>query len=416
MEQKRIVVIATLDTKGEEAAYMKSLITERGHIPLLIDAGVFSGQYSSVADVRNDKVANSVGLTIEKIRNSKDEGEAISLMIEGVSSVVEQLLIEDKIDGLVSIGGSMGTSLGLKVMQNISFNIPKLMVSTIAFTPIVPPGSASIDQIMMQTIADLRGLNTITKMVLKRAVGAICGAVEEQSREASKEKPAVGISGLGGHKIVEYCRSLLKEKGYEPINFPSTGTNALEKLIMDGFFDGVLDISIFELVNLVCGGHIKGGEQKLVAACEKGTPQVIAPGALDFFAWMGGSDTLPCKYKDRYIHPHNPLVDLIATSEEEKIAVLEQIIERVNRARGPTVLLIPLKGFSRLDEEGMPFHNPGMGKKVFDILKQGITNNRVEVIEIDAHINDPIFAETAVNLICRGMYLNDVGSQNRIRY
>lgn len=407
MKQKRIAIIATLDTKGEEGAYIKSLIAKRGHIPLLIDAGVFRSQYSSVSDISNEKVIESLEPTMQKsmqkIRSSETmtgagEHEAISLMTEGVSTVVKQLLAERKIDGLISIGGSMGTSLALKVMQNIPITIPKLMLTPMAFTPIIPSGFTSIDQIMMQTIADPVGLNQITKMTIKRAVGVICGAAEEQD-ELIKEKPVVGITGLGGHRIVALCRSLLKEKGYEPINFTAVGTNAMERLITEGFVDGVIDLTVYDLATVVCGAAVKGGEEKYIAGCRKGIPQVITPGGIDYFGWAGTVDTLPPEYKKRNIHQHNPMVIMIPTIEEERTAVLNQIIERVNQARERTFLLIPLRGFSRVDKEGMPFYIPGGGKKVFDTLKRGITNNRVEVVEIDAHINDPIFGETAVRLL-----------------
>jgi uncharacterized protein (UPF0261 family) len=399
--QRRIVLIATLDTKGEEANYIKSLVAQKGHIPTLIDAGVFRSQYSCAADVSNDEVANSVGLSIQEVQNSKEEDTAISLMAKGASIVVEQLLAEGKIDGLICIGGSMGTSLGLKIMRDIPINIPKLMVSTIAFTPTIPLGSTSIDQTMMQTIADLRGLNTITRMVLKRATGAICGMVEAQDREESKKNPVVGITGLGGHKVVEYCRSLLLERGYEPIIFHSVGTNACEKLVADGFVDALIDLSMFELVNFVCGGDIKGAERKISAACEKGLSQVIAPGAIDFFAWSRGLDTLPAKYRDRNIHIHNPLVILVPTTEEERVSVLNIIIERVNQTRGPTALLVPSKGFSRLDREGMPFYDPNAGENAFGVLKRGIINSLVKLTKIDAHINDTVFAEAAVSELVR---------------
>ncbi len=402
MKGKKIIIIATLDTKGEEAQYLQELVFAHGHIPTVIDSGVFCG-HSFTGDISNETVANSIGLTIQEIQSSKDEGVAISLMIKGVAQVIQQLLEKNKVDGLIAIGGSMGTSLGLKVMKDIPLGIPKLMLSTVAFTPFITPDSVSIDQVMMQTITDLRGINTITKTVLKRAVGAICGMVEAQANDEVKEKLVVGLTGLGGHKVVEKCKPLLSHQGYEPVIFHSVGTSACEKLVTEGFVDGLLDFSMFELVNLVCGGEVKGGELKINAACDKGIPQVIVPGALDFFSWSGGIDTLPVKFRDRNNHIHNPLVVLIPTTEEEKIAVAHEMIERINRAFVPTVVLLPLRGFSRLDNIGMPFYNPDSGKKIYELFKQSLTNCNVEVIALDAHINDNIFAETAVRLLVERM-------------
>lgn len=396
MKQKRIVIIATLDTKGEEADYLRKSVIQKGHIPTVIDSGVYTG-HSYTADISNEKVANSIGLTIQEIQNSKDEGEAISLMIKGVSTVIQQLVAEGQADGILAIGGSMGTSLGLKVMKSIPVSIPKLMLSTIAFTPYITSDSVSIDMTMMQTITDLRGINTITKTVLKKAVGAICGMAEVD--EEVKQKFVVGLTGLGGHMVVEKCRPLLIENGYEPVIFHSVGTGACEQLVIEGFVDGLLDFSMFELVNLVCEGEVKGGELKITAACEKGIPQVIAPGALDFFSWSGSLDTLPDKFKDRNNHVHNPLVILIPTTEEERIAVANEMIERINKAHVPTALLFPLRGFSRQDNKGMPFYNPGAAQKVFEIFKHGIKNSMVDLVPLNAHINDDVFAETAVRLL-----------------
>jgi uncharacterized protein (UPF0261 family) len=271
------------------------------------------------------------------------------------------------------------------------------MLSTVAFTPLIPFGSGSMDQILMQTVTDIRGLNTITKMTIKRGVDALCGIVEGQEK-IIKEKPIVGVTGLGGHKIVEYCADLLNQKGFEGIVFHSVGVNSGEKLIREGFVDGMLDLCVFELVNMVCGGDVAGADEKLTAACEKGIPQIVSAGAIDFFAWSRGVDAMPPEYKKRNFVIHNPMVILVPTNDEEKLAVLNLMIERLNKAKGPAIVLVPLKGFSRLDKEGMPFHNPSVPKRAYEELKGRINNSMVKVMKIDAHINDPLYGETAVNL------------------
>ena len=402
MKGKHVVIVATLDTKGEEGTYIKDLVLKKGHIPMLVDTGVFDSPYSSHANIDNEAVARSIGLTMEEIRDGKrvggaGEGEAIALMIKGACTVVQQLLTEGKMQGLLCIGGSMGTSVGSAVMKDIPFNIPKVMLSTVAFTPLIPFGSGSIDQMLMQTIADLRGLNTLTKLTMKRAVDALCGIIEGQEKTI-KKKPIIGVTGLGGHKIVEYCVDLLNQRGFEGIVFHSIGANSAEKLIKEGFVDGMLDLCVFELVNMVCGGDVGGSEEKITAGCEKGIPQLISAGAIDFFAWSRGVDAMPPEYKKRNFEIHNPMVILVPTNDEEKSAVLDLMIERVNKANGPTIVLVPLKGFSRLDKEGMPFHDSSVPKRVYDELKGRITNSVVEVMKIDAHINDPFFGETAVDL------------------
>ncbi|MDO9534655.1 MAG: Tm-1-like ATP-binding domain-containing protein [Bacillota bacterium] len=396
--KKMIVVIATLDTKSSEAKYLKDLISERGHTPIVIDVGIF-GKHSFDPDFNHEAVAEAAGSSVQDVQNCKGEGEAISIMARGASKIVNKQADEGRVDGLVSIGGSMGTSLGLAVMQSLPVKIPKLMLSSIAFTPMVTPGSVSIDQVMMQTIGDLWGLNRITKMALQRAAGAICGMVEAQKEEEKEEKGIIAITTLGVHSYVDYCKPLLLEKGYEPVVFHAVGTNACEKLVRDGYLKGLLDLAIYELVNFVCGGAISGGEEKIKAACEKGIPQVIAPGALDFFTWTGTIDSLPLKFQKRNIHMHNPLVLLVQTSSKEKQEIARLIVERVNKTKGPTVLLVPLKGFSSLDTLGKPFYDPEAGKKFAGVMHKGITNNLVEIVELNLHINDPLFGERAAQLL-----------------
>jgi len=399
--KQHVVIVVTMDTKGEEGKYIKDLILEKGHIPILVDAGVFESPYSSDADITNKAVAQSVGLTMEKVREGKrvggaGEGEAIDLMIKGAVTVVQQLLKEGKMQGILCIGGSMGTSVGMTVMKDIPFSIPKVMLSTVAFTPLIPFGAGSIDQMLAQTIADMRGLNTVTRMTIRRGVDALCGMIEGQEKTV-KQKPIVGITGLGGHRIVEYCADLLNQKGFEGVVFHSIGVNSAEKLIKEGFVDGMLDLCIFELVNLVCGGDVAGADEKLTAGCEKGIPQLISAGAIDFFAWSRGVDAMPPEIRKRKFEVHNPMVILVPTNDEEKSAVLDLMIERVNKATGPTIILVPLGGFSRLDKKGMPFHDPSVPRRVYEEFKKRITNNMVQVRTIDAHINDPLFGETAVN-------------------
>jgi uncharacterized protein (UPF0261 family) len=251
---------------------------------------------------------------------------------------------------------------------------------------------------MIQSVADLWGLNRITRMALQRAAGAICGMVEEQEEKEGEEKPLVAISALGVHTYVDRCKSLLLEKGYEPVVFHSVGTGALEKLIRQGYFSGALDLSCYELVNDVCGGPVKGGDEKFTAACEKGIPQVIALGALDFFPWPM-SERLPAKFKNRTKSLH-ALVNLIQTTPQEQQKIAEALAGKINKAIAPTVVLVPLKGFSKLDRsKEMPFYDPEAGRRFVRVLKKKVSNPFVEIEEMEAHINDPIFAERATALL-----------------
>lgn len=394
-----IVILATLDTKADEAGYLKELIQARGHHALLIDVGIKS-KPGLEPDFTHDQVAAAAGLSMAEIRGSDNEGEAISAMALGAAALMGELISRDRIDGLLAIGGSMGTSLGLQVMRELPVTIPKLMLSSIAFTSMVTTEAVSIDQVMMQTVGDLWGLNPVTRRSLRRAAGAICGMVETAEEETATDKAVIAITILGVHDYANRCRSLLQERGYEPVFFHAVGTGACDKLIRQGYIDALLELAPYELINQVCGGSISGGQEKINAACQEGIPQVITPGALDFFTWAGSGETIPPQFRDRKLHMHNPLVYLIGTTLREKEKIALELLERVNRARGPTTLLIPLQGFSCLDgKEGLPFYDPQAAPLVSRILREGVNNSLVRVVETDAHINDPVFIEQAVALL-----------------
>ena len=396
---KNIMIIGTLDTKGEEALYLKELIKKRGHDPLVMDVGT-GGEVSFQPDFTRQEVALATGRTLKGILATTEKyTDALTAMAQGAKSIIQKLVAEKKIDGLLSIGGALGTTEALLIMRDLPLNIPKLALSTVAFVAdLINSEVVSIDQAMIQSVADLWGLNRITRMALQRAAGAICGMVEEQEERGGEERPLVAISALGVHTYVDQCKSLLVEKGYEPVVFHSVGTGALEKLIRQRYISGVLDLACYELINYVCGGPVKGGEEKFTAACEEGIPQVIAPGALDFFPWPK-QVPFPDKFKNRTMSLH-ARANLIKTTpqEQEKTALL--LAEKINKAKAPAIVLIPLNGFSRLDiGKEMPFYEPGAGRRFADVLKEKVSNPLVEIEEMEVHINDPVFAERATALL-----------------
>ena len=394
---KNIGIVVTLDTKSDEALFLKEVIKGRGNNPLVIDVGI-GGKVPFRPDFTREEVALATGRSLEEIRKDR-YSDALAAMAMGAKSIIENLITKGKIDGLLAIGGGLGTSQAVLTMRELPLSLPKLILSTVAFVSgAVNTEIVSVDMTMMQSVSDLWGINPITKMSLQRAAGAICGMAEEQEEIKTKGKLLVAISALGVNTYVDRCKSLLSEKGYEPVVFHSVGTGALEKLIRQGYINAALDLCCYELVNHVCGGIVKGGQDKFIAGCEKGIPQVIALGAMDFFP-LFISDPIPAELKERIIIPHG-LVNLIKTSpqEQEKIAIL--IAEKINKATAPTVVLVPLKGFSRLDSsKEMPFYEPGAGRRFFGVLKQKVSNPVVEIEEIDAHINDDAFAERATALL-----------------
>lgn len=396
---KNIAVVVTLDTKGEEARYLKGLIERRGHRALVIDVGI-RGALLFKPDFNREKVASATGSSLEKIvSGAPTHSHALAAMASGAKTIIKQLISEKKIDAVLSIGGGLGTTQASIIMPELPLSIPKLTLSTVAFVAGAMSGEmVSIDGSMMQSPADLWGVNSLTKIALQRAAGAICGMAEEQDEKEAGEANRVAISTLGLHSYVDQCKSLLIENGYEPVVFHSIGTGALEKLVRQGYFSGALDLSCYELVSFVSGGIVRGGEEKFTAACEKGIPQVIGLGGLDFFP-LFSYQPIPARLRGRTVFAQG-MVNLIKTSPPEQRKIADLLAQRLGKARVPTVVLVPLKGFSKLDSgRGTPFYEPGAGRRFAEVLKEKLSNPLVRLEAMEAHINDPAFAERATALL-----------------
>lgn len=396
---KTILVVGTMDTKSEESLYLKDLIERRGHKAVLMDIGA-GGAVPFQPDFDREEVALATGRSLEEIKkNVHAYSDVLAAMAMGARTLIQGYIEEGKIDALLCIGGGLGTTQATMIMPALPLHVPKLILSTVAFVPgALSPEMISIDQTMMQSASDLWGLNRITRIALQRAAGAICGMAEEQEEKEAVGKPLVGISTLGVHAYADRCKSLLAQNGYEPVVFHSIGSGGLEKLISQGYFSGTLDLSCYEVVNQVCGGIVKGGEEKFSAACQKGIPQVIGLGALDFFP-LFASQPLPAHCENRTVLPHG-MVNLIKTTPEEQAKIAGLMADKINKAVAPVAVLVPLLGFSKLDHgKEMPFHEPGAGQRFASVLREKVDNPRVEVEEIEVHINDPAFAERATQLL-----------------
>jgi uncharacterized protein (UPF0261 family) len=402
-QSKNILIIGTMDTKAEEALYMAEIIKNRGHNALLMDIGI-GGTVPFKPEFTREEVALATGRPFGEVIASAAGryADALSTMANGAKAIIEELNAQRKIDGLLSLGGSQGTCQALTIMRNLPLRISKFAISTVAFiAEIINSEVVSIDQAMSQSVADLEGLNRITRLALQRAAGAICGMVEEQKEEEDKKR-AIAISSLGVFEYAGHCKKLLQEKGYEPIVFHSVGTGAMEKIIQQGYVSGVLDLTCYELINLVTGGAIRGGEEKFSAACEKGIPQVIAPGALDFFPWP-----IAMPFPDRWVERkkiRHGFVDLVMTLPEEQKETALRLATKINKTTVPITVLVPLFGFSCLDQsKEMPFYDFGAGKRFATVLRENVSNPLVEIEEIDAHINDPVFVERATDLLLNNL-------------
>ncbi len=397
---KTIIVIGTLDTRGEEIKYLADKIQEQGHETKIIDVGVL-GSTPFQPSISRDEVAEAAGTTIKDIIALHHEGRAMSAMAAGTSKVLKQLYDRSQLDGVIAAGGSMSTSLALEAIQSIPLGVPKLILSTIAFSPLVKPELVCADLSMMLWPAGLYGLNNISRSVLNAAAGAISGAAAVFEKQAAKKKKTVGITSLGTSqlKYVETLRPALEERGYDVAVFHTLGMGgqAYEQAIKDGLIDVALDLSLVELVDEVVGGVTTAGKFRLKAAAEKGIPQIVGAGAIGHSFWFAGRP-LPPGLKDRKHHRHNQLLTIVFGETDDKAKVGRLVAERLNEAKGPTSVVIPLVGWVEGDRHPKsPLHDPEGGKAFSEALKSNLKPG-LKVIELDCHVNDPQFSETVLNL------------------
>jgi uncharacterized protein (UPF0261 family) len=398
---KTIAVIATLDTKGAEAKYIKEQIEKRGMGVLVIDTGLRGDPIDLKADITREMFAEASGTTVEAVRK-EGRGQAIEMMAKGIAKVSREYYDRGQFQGMLAIGGSDGALLASAGMQAVPLGVPKFIVTPIAegketFGPYV--GTADI--IMMHSVVDMLGINEISRKILDNAVGAVMGMVEMAVDPTIRARNLIAVTMYGNTTpAVMRAKNLLEAKGYEVVVFHPNGTGgrAMEELIEQGLFNAVLDMTTHEITDELCNGLHAAGPHRLEAAGKKGIPQVIVPGAVDFI--LGGPmHELPPEWKKRKVYYFNQAVSLIRTTKEEMVTIGKIMAEKINMAVGPTLVLIPLGGFSMYTHEGELLHDPEGDQAWIQSLKKHLKPH-IPVMEVAAHINDPIFAETAVdNLI-----------------
>lgn len=401
---KTIAVIGTLDSKGEEHAFVADLIRARGHGTLLIDLGT-GGAPVVEPDVDRYEVAAAAGLDLQPLIDRKDRGECVVAMSEAAPVYLSKLVADGRIDGVISLGGGGGTALGTAAMRALPTGFPKLMVSTLA-SGNTAHYVGSKDITMMPSIVDVAGLNRVSKTIFTRAAGAVCGMVEEQVSNSGDERPLIAASMFGNTtECVDIARGILEEVGYEVLVFHATGTGGktMESLVADGMIAGVLDITITEWADELTGGVLSAGPERLDAAGKAGVPAIVTPGCLDM-ANFGERDTVPEKYEGRNFYIHNPQVTLMRTTPEECAQLGKILAEKVNAYTGPVSVLLPTKAISIISAAGQPFHDPAADKALYDAIRENLSN-KAELIEVDAQINDPEFATA-----CAGALLKNLGN------
>lgn len=394
---KTIAIIGTFDTKGTEFEFIKKLVREQGLDTLCIHAGAFEPLFAP--DVSNAEVAASVGVSMEEISSKRDRAFATDVMSRGAEKLIPELYAQGRFDGIISVGGSGGTSMATPAMRALPIGVPKVMVSTMASGNVSQYVGTS-DVVMFPSVVDAEGLNAISMEIFSNAVNAVVGMVKNKKPLAHENKPIIAATMFGvTTPCIKTAKAYLEEQGYEVLVFHATGTGGrtMETLINAGFIKGVLDITTTEWCDELFGGVLNAGSHRLEAAGACGVPQVVSVGALDMVNF-GPLDTVPEQYRGRNLYKHNPTVTLMRTTKEENIRLGEVVAEKLNAAKSPTALMLPLRGVSAIDGEGQPFNDPEADKALFDTLRANIGSN-VELIELDSNVNDDAFALAAAKKI-----------------
>jgi uncharacterized protein (UPF0261 family) len=394
----------TFDTKGTEFAFLKSLLEKQGFHCICADAGVLNPP-SFAPDISREDVFLAAGTTLNKVLLEKNRGEAVEAAANGLAKIALDLFNQGKIHGVLGMGGSAGTTLGTSAMRALPFGIPKIMVSTLASGQVRPFVGVK-DITMMHSVVDICGLNRISKKVLSNAAYAIAGMLNAPAISSTLEKPLLAATMFGvTTPCVELGRNILEQSGREVLVFHATGTGGLtmESFIRDGLIKGVLDITTTELADELVGGILSAGNKRLTAAGIMGIPQVISVGALDMVNF-GPMDTVPEKFRSRRLYAHNSNVTLMRTTPEENDLLGKEIALKANAAKGPTAIIFPLHGISALDASGQPFWWPQANQALRESLKLWLSPG-VEYIEMDLHINDPVFGEACAQKLIN--YLKD---------
>ncbi|MGO9274937.1 MAG: Tm-1-like ATP-binding domain-containing protein [Terriglobia bacterium] len=400
--RKTVAIIGTLDTKGEEFAFLRSRIERAGLATLVIDCGVLDAP-AFAPDISRREVATAAGHEFMDLLATRDRGRSIAVMAAGASNVVRRLFQEGRIHGLISLGGSAGTTIGTAAMRLLPAGFPKLMVSTLASGD-TRPYVGTKDIAMLYPIVDISGLNRLSRRILGNAAAAIAGMVGQEEGEGRQDKLLIAATMFGvTTPCVTMARHILEQHGFEVLVFHATGTGgeAMESLIADGYVAAVLDITTTELADELAGGVMSAGPHRLEAAGAKGVPQVVCPGAIDMVNF-GPLDSVPEKYRERRLYVHNPNVTLMRTTPEECAELGRITAEKLNRARGPVAFLMPLRGVSAIDAAGLPFWWPEADSSYLDALKANL-HPRVRLLEVDAHINDESFARSAADSLLQLM-------------
>ncbi|MET9881796.1 Tm-1-like ATP-binding domain-containing protein [Streptomyces sp. NPDC006430] len=402
-----VVLVGTLDTKGVEYGWLREGLLRTGVEVIMVDAGIM-GEPRVPADVPREEVARAAGTELSHLRADADRGAAVTTMAEGAEATLLRLHAEGRLHAVLAIGGSGGTSIATRAMRALPLGVPKLMVSSMASGDVAPYVGSS-DITMMYSVVDIAGINSISAPVLANAVEAAAGmakAFERASLELRRparlgagSRPLIAASMAGVTTTgVDAARERMTELGYEVLVFHVSGTGGrtLETLAGQGIFAGVLDLTLSELADDLCGGILTAGPDRLSAAGRAGIPQVVSLGALDMVKF-GPPGSLPERVRYRRVRVHNPSITVIRTTEAECTELGRRIAAKLRPATGPTAVCLPLRGLSTLGAPGGPYYDPTADRALFTALREGLRGSTARLYDYDTHINDPAFGRAAAD-------------------
>jgi len=397
-----IIILATLDTKGEEAGFLRDQIEKLGNNTIVIDSGVI-GEPGIKADYTNAQVADRGGIPLKKLLVNPTREKAAPVMAAGAVSIVKELIESGKAQGIISMGGTQGTSLSASVMRELPYGLPKIMVSTMASSDV----SVFIDIkdiIMMPSVSDILGLNPVLKRILTSAAAAISGMVAAGTSIDIGDKPLIGICNVGittpGTMI---AIDLFNDKGYDTIVFHGVGTGgrAMEEMMKEGIIGAVFDYALVEISNHLYQGLNDGGPDRLTTAGKLGLPQVISPGGIEVLAfWVKEGEPLPEKWKGRKEIRHSPLITTVRAGKKEMLEAAREVVKRLQFTKDEAVFMLPKGACSIYSQKGTVFYDPEADRVFTEYIKDNLPGN-FRIIEVDSDLTDKPFVEEGVKQMAR---------------
>lgn len=396
---KRILVAGTWDTKNDELGYMRDVIIAQGGEVVAMDVSVL-GDPSQPVDISKDAVAEAAGSSIAAAIAAGDENTAMQIMATGAATVTSRLHAEGKIDGAIVLGGTMGTDLALDLVSALPLGVPKYIVSTVSFSPMIPPERIPADVQMILWAGGLYGLNSICKASLSQAAGAVLGAA--RAVEAPRrDRPLIGMTSFGKTvlRYMVHLKPALEARGFEVAIFHATGMGgrAFESLAAEGAFAAVLDFAPQEVGNHLFGSAISAGPDRMTAAGQKGVPQIVSIGCHDLVDLVGWHP-VPDRFRDSPFHAHNRILSSVVLSPAERRDVARAITKRIGQAKGPVTLIVPNQGAHEWDREGGPLRDEAGLNSFLAELRAACPSN-VRLLDLDCHINDAAFADAALAVV-----------------